>query len=165
MNVGGKEGGGVGHDWTTVTAAPPSAGSDWFPPPRTGLTVSVRIMKPSKPTLPEKNCPYHFMNEMIRSLVRNAPAPQRAADWLKLPVRHDLSIYFRTFVCITKLMGAQTPAETGAQHRSYYARPAAFDRCEVGKERRKKLQPPAHIKRFLISQDNPIDLQTNLARR
>lgn len=56
-------------DWTNITAAPIL--SQVLALTRTGLTVSVRIMKPSKPTPAKKNCPHHFMNERMLSLVKN----------------------------------------------------------------------------------------------
>ena len=56
-------------DWVNITAAPIRSLS--LALAGTGLSVSVRIMKPSKPTLSKKNCPHHFMNERMLSLVKN----------------------------------------------------------------------------------------------
>lgn len=102
-------------NWPNMTATPirilPLA------PTRTGLSVSVRIMKPTKPTRSEEKCPHHFMNERMVSLVsclRVLPPPSEHCEglyWLQgcqsvRSRRHESLAYFRDSVCITLLITA-----------------------------------------------------------
>ncbi len=113
-------------DWANITAAPIRSQS--LALARAGLSVSVRIMKPSKPTLSKKNCPHHFMNERMRSLVKNVRVLPPLGEGLEksllakvmpvcevslLPHRHESLVYFRYSVCITLPLTTKN-ADTGA---------------------------------------------------